>query len=617
MVDDTPYGSSTFLGGAAIVPDIDPGDLARVEVLRGPQGTFYGASSMGGLLKFVTVDPSTAGVSGRVQGGLSSVYNGNELGYNVRASVNVPLSDTFAICASGFTRRDPGYVDNPVLRIDGVNRAKADGGRLSALWRPSDVMSLKLTALLQEIKGDGSSDVRPALGDLQQSNLRGTGEYDRKAQAYTATLSAKLGRMDLTAVSGYSVNAYSDSFDITHILAGLTQAFFGVPGTPLTDDNKTKKFTQEVRLTVPIGQRVAWLFGAFYTDEDTQSTQSILAADPATGVEVGSGIHSTFPTTYREYAAFTDLTLNFTDRFDVQVGGRESEIRQTYTQTYTGIYTPIFNGGAPSPFVIPKVSTKANAFTYLLTPRFKLSSSLMVYARLASGYRAGGPNAAIGVPPQYDPDKTQNYELGVKGDVRDHSLSLDASVYYIDWKDIQLTLLNPQTFQSYNANASRAKSQGVEFSIESSPLRGLTLAAWAVWDDAELTEALPPAAVLAGTYGVPGDRLPYSSRFSGNFSVDQEFALSNSVTGFAGGMVSYVGDRKGVFLGTPQRQSFPAYAKTDLRAGLRHDSWTVKLFVANVTDKRGVLYGGLGAQPPYGFTYIQPRTVGLNLEKTF
>src|SRR6202012_4446346 len=117
VIDDVPFGASNALGGGQVIPDFDPGDLARVEVLRGPQGTLYGASSMGGLLKFVTVDPSTDGVSGRVEAGVSDVSHGAELGYNVRGSINVPLSDTFAMRASAFTREDPGYVDNPVLGI--------------------------------------------------------------------------------------------------------------------------------------------------------------------------------------------------------------------------------------------------------------------------------------------------------------------------------------------------------------------------------------------------------------------------------------------------------------------------------------------------------------------
>ena len=217
-VDDVPYGTSTSNGGGGtgqIVPDVDPGDLARVEVLRGPQGTLYGASSMGGLLKFVTVDPSTDGVSGRVEADLSSVYNGVDLGYGMRGSANIPLSDTFAVRASGFTRLDPGYINNVETGERGVNQAQADGGRLSALWRPSEVFSLKLSAVYQKIRGDGPPDVEetingyvgPALGDLQQYHIRGSGHYERSLQAYSATVTAKLGSAELTAISGYNVQA--------------------------------------------------------------------------------------------------------------------------------------------------------------------------------------------------------------------------------------------------------------------------------------------------------------------------------------------------------------------------------------------------------------------------
>jgi iron complex outermembrane receptor protein len=611
-VDDVPFGSSTELGGGLVVPDIDPGDLARVEVLRGPQGTLYGASSIGGLLKFVTVDPSTDAVSGRLQGALSSVRNGDEVGYNLRGSVNAPLSDTFAVRASGFTRRDPGYIDNPVLGIDGINEQRVSGGRLSALWRASEAFSLKFSALFQDVKGDGRHDVLPALGDLQQSYLRGVGPYDRKAQAYNATLTARLGSVELTALSGYNINEFSDSFDYTYALGDFfTAPLFGVTGTPVFNDNKTEKFTQELRLSAPVGPKVDWLFGAFYTHEKSSYAQTILAVDPATGASAGEALFLSFPTTYQEYAVFTDVTFHVTDRFDVQVGGRESHLEQTSSETNIGPFVPFFFPGFTSPALFEKVDTTDNAFTYLVTPRFRVSRDLMVYARLASGYRAGGPNAAPGVPRQFNPDRTQNYEVGVKADFLDHRLSVDTSLYYIDWKDIQLSLINPVNFQAYTANGSRAKSQGLELSVESRPLTGLVIATWVAWSDAELTEDLPAGSAP----GRSGDRLPYGSRFSGNFSLERNFPLPGSLSGFVGGSLSYVGDRKGVFGGT--RQTLPAYAKTDLRAGVRHDSWSADFFVNNVADRRGVLNGGVGAVPPFAFNYIQPRTVGLSLAKTF
>jgi len=167
---------------------------------------------------------------------------------------------------------------------------------------------------------------------------------------------------------------------------------------------------------------------------------------------------------------------------------------------------------------------------------------------------------------------------------------------------------------TYGANGGRAKSQGVEFSVESRPLQGLTVSAWVALNDAVLTENFPANSTA---YGVRGDRLPNSSRFTGTLSFEQAFGLTSKATGFVGGSTSYVSDSVGQFTGTPQRQIYPAYARTDLRAGVRFNSWTGTLFVNNATDKRAALTGGLGTIFPNLFQYIQPRTLGLSVSTTF
>jgi outer membrane receptor protein involved in Fe transport len=290
-----------------------------------------------------------------------------------------------------------------------------------------------------------------------------------------------------------------------------------------------------------------------------------------------------------------------------------------YSELQTGPYVPLFYPGMSSPLYNPPVDTKDNSFTYLVTPRFRLSPDLMLYARLASGYRPGGPNiVSVGrAPPGFAPDKTQNYEIGVKGSTLNHALTFDASVYYIDWKDIQLQLRDPVSGSVYFANGSRAKSQGLELAVEARPWTGMSVTAWVASNDAELTEPLPPS----GAIGFSGDRLPGSSRFSGNLSFNQDFAITGSTTLFAGASFSYVGERYGIFnsppLGVPPRQYLPPYAKTDLRCGMRYETWTLNLFVNNVADKRGVLSGGLGTLNPAAFNYIQPRTLGLSFVKNF
>jgi outer membrane receptor protein involved in Fe transport len=418
-------------------------------------------------------------------------------------------------------------------------------------------------------------------------------------------------------MTGYNINSYSDSVDFTPALGAVTQAQFGVPGTPLHDSNRTRKFTEELRLANALGQRLEWLLGAFYTNEDSHLVQDILVADSAGNI-INLWNHSAPPTTFSEYAGFADLTYHITQKFDIQLGGRESGNRQTYNNTDYGPYATKFLHLSTEPFVFPEIVTKENSFTYLLTPRFRFSDDLMTYARLASGYRPGGPNSnavVFNTPSAFKPDKTLNYEVGVKGNVLEHRLSFDASVYYIDWKDIQLNLTDPVTKAGYRSNASHAKSQGVELSVESRPVSGLTASGWVAFNGAQLTAALP---AISGAYGRPGDRLPYSSRFSSNVSLNEEFVLTGSLTGFLGGSLSYVGDRKGVFRNVPQRQTFPAYAQTDLNGGIRQDSWSVNAYCTNVTDRRGVLTGGLGTSPnPLAFNYIQPRTVGLSVTKTF
>jgi iron complex outermembrane receptor protein len=613
-VDDVPFGSSTGIGFGLEVPDIDPSDLTRVEVLRGPQGTLYGASSMGGLIKYVTVDPSTEGYSGRVEAGTSSVHNGAEPGYNFRGSVNVPLSDTFAVRASGFTRQDPGYIDNPVTGLRGVNESHDSGGRLGALWHPLEELSLKISALYQDFKSDGTNAVESGFGDLQQGWLRGTGPNERKIQAYSAVLDGKIGALDVTALSGYNIQETRTSLDFSGFFTVPTQKLYGVSGSNLISAGKTEKFSQEVRLSAPIGEHVEWLLGGFYTRENSSYGQDVLAANSVTGAIVADGEHTTNPSTYSEHAAFADLTLHATDRISVQIGGRWSAISQTFGAT---AIEPLFNGGSTVASISPQTRASANPVTYLLTPSFKVSSDLMVYARMASGYRPGGANTepchTYGLPCQYDPDKTKDYEVGAKGELFNHMLSFDTSLYYIDWKNIQIYVNDPATSFGYGTNTGGAKSQGIELSIEARPVQGLTIATWVAWSDAVLTKAFPSGA----SYGVPGDRLPYNSRFSGNVSVDQKFPIGG-VTGIVGGDVSYVGDRLGVFTesASTSRQDLPGYAQARLHAGMLYGSWKIDMFVNNVSDKRGILDRGPDIFPS-GTLYIQPRTVGLSISKTF
>jgi iron complex outermembrane receptor protein len=597
VVDDVSYGSSTSIGGGSWVPDIDPSELQRVEVLRGPQGALYGAASMGGLLKYVTVSPSTTDSSGRVQAGMSDVKNGDGVGYNVRASANVPLSDTWAVRMSGFTGSNPGYVDDPVIGAKGVNSSDSRGGRIATLWRPTDAFSLKLSALFQKSTVDGSSHVHPALGDLQQNDTRNTGWLDRRIQAYDATINAKAGPAEIVSVSGYSINDVSDSID------------FGSFGSPSAFDeaNKSKKFTQEVRVSLPLSQSLQWMLGGFYADEDSHLTQAYATIAGSTGARTGVLATYVNPTTFRELAGFTNLTWTLTDSFDVLLGGRFSDNKKVAE-------TSVISSGGTSGL---KADATESKFTYLVTPRLRLSPDLMVYARLASGFRAGGINLQSvtnpSLPRDYKSDETRNYEIGLKGEFLERKLFIDASLYRIDWKDIQLALA-ASSGEGYIDNGGQARSQGVELSMQLRPRTGLSITGWVALNDGKLIEDFPATSTVLGR---DGDRLPFSSRTSGNVSIDQEFPMANGFDALLGAAFSYVGERRGSFTGTGQRESYPSYTKLDLRAALNRGDWSANLFVNNVADKRGVLSGGIGTVFPFAYSYIQPRTVGFSLAKEF
>lgn len=615
-VDDVPFGAATTTLGN-VIPDFDPSDLARIEVLRGPQGALYGAASMGGLVKFVTAAPSTSGVSGRLSAGISGIADGSALGYAVNGNINLPLGDSFAVRVSGFTRRRPGYIDNVATGQNDINEEHVSGGMVSALWKPTSGISLRLSALYQDDKGDGADQITTGTGlsGLQQNFLRGTGDYRRKTQAYSGTITAAIGKAELVSITGYNINQFSNSLDQTPSSGATAQALFGVSGAKLgIADARTRKLTQEARVTVPFGDSVDWLVGGFYSREWTNVPQFIGAVNPATGALVGRFFDTVIRYRYSEIAAFTNITIHFTDRFDLQLGGRESRIKLDRLAQTT------FGAPNTAPSNAPAQYSKADSFTYLVTPRFKLSPNAMIYARFASGFRPGGPNNALctarGFACQFEPDTTKTYEIGAKGSIADRLLTFDLSVYHIDWRDIQLQLTNTSAAPalSYTSNGSRAKSEGIELSLDLRPANGLTISAWGAYNKAVLTEPLPPGATVVGR---AGDRLPFSPRYSGTLSVDYRGSLGEGVTGSLGGSVSRVGDRAGSFLATTARQTYPAYTKVDLRAGLDYRDWSLTLYATNLTDRRGVLGGGAGTFPPNAYIYLQPRTVGLSLARKF
>jgi iron complex outermembrane receptor protein len=624
-VDDTPYGSSTaFALGGQLTPDLDPSDVQRVEVLRGPQGTLYGASALGGLVKYVTTPPNLTNYAARVEVDGSTVDHGGD-GYGVRGMVNLPLiSDTLGLRVSGFDRQDPGYINDPNLGRTDVNTTQVYGGRASLLWDPIKALSVRLSVQMQNVEGKGTDDedvdassLKPLYGDLNQ--LRYINEpLDIRYRVYSGVVKYDLGWADLTSATSYTTLHESLTTDLTDTYQPVLGPLLGAPnlGIGFVTPINQEKTTQEIRLSSPSEQKLEWISGLFFTHEASSHGEQF---DPfLTGSNTPIPVNlltGSLNSRYTEYAGYGDVTYHFTQQFSIQAGVRYSTNNQTYSQPESGALI-----GPPNTL---HAKSSDDSTTFLVTPKYQFDSNNMVYARVATGYRAGGPNAltpaeiAGGVPTSYRPDTLTNYEVGYKAAALEHSLTLDISAFYIDWRNIQLQTV----FNGFDAtgNGGTARSDGFEGAVTYTPIRGLNLSGNVAYTDSQLTQNAP------GVDGKNGDELPNVPRWAAHIGADYDFPLAMEWNGFVGGGVRYLGDRETGFVSgastTFVRPTIPAYTTVDLHAGISDKTWTLELYAKNIGDTRGInnlsSLSFTGTSNPYEASIIQPRTIGVSLSASY
>jgi len=661
-LDDTPFGSSNALvNGFGFTGDFDTWDLQRVEVLRGPQGTLYGAGSEGGLLKYVTNPPDPTKFAAAVQAGGEGVANGGSAGTG-KGMINVPIGGVAAFRLSGYYEGLPGYVGDPSLGEKNINQGYRAGVRAALLVNFTDNLSIRLNAFGQDLHTDGTpyTDVVGA-GDLvftppanqlepQNGNFnqqRFINEPDTfKYRIYSGTLNWNIGWGTFTSITSYGTTEQSALSDQTSVALapGLpAQGTFGNLATSLlpsippppepaagatdtagvaeTQAINIKKWTQELRLASSAGQTLEWQVGAFYTHESSTLAQTLptfyipgQVYTPLPSLE-----NATLDALYREWAAFGQVTYHFNPQFDLALGGRWSENKQSANESTSGLLLM----SPPNPPMITTGNSTDTDFTYSVAPRWHVSRDTMVYGRIATGYRPGGPNdlppnAPPSVPRSYQADKTTNYEVGVRSDLLDKRLSVDVAAFLVDWKRIQLF----EEFQvagqppfGINANGGTARSKGLEWTLAASPLTGLTFTLTGAYVDAYLT-ALAPAAG-----GNNGDQLPYVPKWSTSLDGAYTWRAFNDYNAFAGATWSYVGSRFNGFSAAPgatgalepePRPELGGYNTIDLRAGLENGRWTFQLYCRNVGDTRGIAYYFNSGTPNFGgaVSYVVPRTLG-------
>jgi iron complex outermembrane recepter protein len=611
-VDDVPYGSSTpFVNGAQLALDVGLFDMNRIEILRGPQGTLYGASTMGGLLKYVTNGPDTRSFGGAVRANVSSTQHGG-VSYDASSVVNLPLvEDKAALRVGGFYRRNSGYVDNLTLNDHDVDQADVYGGRIDLLYAPTERVSVRLTAFAQDVERDGSiaADFDRVTGDPIDAKLEQRlaldEPFEQRFRLVSATVTYAFDFAALTSISSYQT-ARSDA--ITDFSA-LYVPQFGGPSVfsaiGLNRNTDTGKFTQEIRLAAT-GPMVDWLLGGFYTIEDSEQFQQLLAYDPSGVLSPINLLTARIPSRFEEYAGFANLTFHVTDKLDVTGGVRYAYNSQRQEQ--------IASGELVGP--IPERSSSDGVTTYLANIRYRATENLMPYVRVATGYRPGGPNAVLSdenghprAPATFDSDKLASYEVGVKLGSADRRFNADLAVYYIDWDDMQIVAI--RNGLGVVANAAKARSQGAELTVTAVLIPDLAVVGAVGYTNAELTADAPDLG------GVKGESLPDAPQVTAALSADYRFGVGSYEA-----FVRYIADRNANFdrsVGMPQYK-LPDYTAVDIRAGITLSGARVQLYCKNVGDERGQLSAITGTSlfgGPANVSILQPRTLGLSLDMGF
>lgn len=571
-------------GFAVSVPDVDVFDMQRVEVLRGPQGTLFGAAALGGAVNYIINPVSLDKVEVRVQTGVSKTANAADAGYTAKVAVNLPVIDNvFGVRLTAIKRYDPGYLDNLGTGRNDSNDHKVEDYRLNALWKINDRTSLSFFTFYDRSRiGDGFYAF-PALGALKRDTF--IAEYASfLTRINSLKLDTNLDFATLTVEAADSHKRQDSDSDFT--------PYYGAP-TSSPAFARTHSEMVEARLTSPSNQRIEWLVGTYYGHYDEYYPTPTLQNNVET-FDFDVGYKS------NEIAGFGEATYHFTDQWRATVGGRYYDIRLT-TDTAQGV--------PGSPLAVNQGSQKGTGFSPKASLTFEPNKDLMIYALVSKGFRMGGVNlvaplASFATPSTYKSDSLVNYELGIRPSWFEHRLTLDTAFFYIDWSDIQLRLNRPDGF-AYVTNAGAAHNKGIENALTWRPTTSLALEASVTYLDAALAKSLT---LGNGTTLRDGATLPGASKWTTAETATYTWSIPSAP--FLSASHRFVSGATSDFSDTLPIDNYHVF---DIRGGANIGSVTTTVYVDNVADKRGVTAATTFGAYLNDF-YIRPRTVGLRFD---
>lgn len=621
-----PNTTALYLDETPLPGTIDPRalDLNRIEVLRGPQGSLYGARSMGGAIRFITNQPSDSDIAGFLHAAGSTTRYGG-LNGSADGAINLPIADGAAIRASGFVDSQSGFIKRVPSALapvqfaprDGVGRSFQYGASLAgSVSADDDRFTLMPRVLYQRSRTyeHQYTDVTP--DDLTVSRLFDIKEpgYD-ELQLYSLTAKYDAGFGELTGNVSRFVRDSRDTEDDSE----LASVLFGVPPTPFVFVTKAVERTTsaEVRFVSALDGPFQFTVGGFFQNSFNRILQP---PTPLTGV-TDNIFDEDFKTRTKEYAAFGELTLDLTSKLRIIAGGRYYRNTVNFVGTEGGLTI--------GPLLTITGVQKENGINPRLGIQYRMTPDHMIYANAARGFRAGGVNvvpvnfceadlATLGLTPEqvqsYSSDTVWSYEAGVKTSWLDRRLVVNGALFDIEWSDVQQTSVLPQCGFGFRTNTGKARSRGAELEVQAALGGGTHLSFGAGFTDAKITDPGPLAIIPKGR---PIQQVPKWT-LSGSLDHRQQIG---SLPVFVHAEVSYVGSSVSTNNSVQNPRIRGAYTLARLRAGVEFDRLTAALFVDNLTDERANLSDVVpqAAEVP-GRPRIavnQPRTIGIDLRWRF
>ncbi|WP_269716623.1 TonB-dependent receptor [Caulobacter sp. NIBR2454] len=634
---------ATYVGEIPLFIDLKLNDMERVEVLLGPQGTLYGAGTLGGAIRYIPTRPKFGETGMSVRGDAYGYSSGSKSNIDVGTTFNIPVGDKFAIRGSVDWMDDRGFIDQPfvvnrvgvsdpndltdanVSRRKDTNTEKALSGRLGLRWAPIEALDVNLTYYYQDQQVGGRQvssrrlDNMPYTFGKYESASRVLEPNRIRNEMLALEITADLGFAELTSATGQAIFKSGGQRDQTDLLIGLEYSYEAFPGFSAftREEDREETFNQEVRLVSKYDSPLSWILGGFYNRFKTKG----FSKEFTPGYDVFNGgsrpdsleYYSLSRSVQTETAGYGELSYQITPKWQVTGGARYYRYELDFeTAIDLPLYYTVFDGRGPDSIVLDwePDGQENKGWLFKANTSYDLSDDLKVYFTYSEGNRIGGPNGVAACPTplptsqivcalpneaQFGPDQTTNFELGLHSQWLDKRLTFNGALYYIEYKDPQVNAATVNGQQPITRNGGKAETKGFEVNFNWLATERFRLRGAYSYADAKFTETtpnlisyiVPPGfnSTIAYEDGEDGDRLPGSPKHQGSLFASYTQPLSNGWDLEFGYGVTAAGNVLTRTGGKGGGITLPSYDLHNAQVTLQGEQWSASLYATNLFNE--------------------------------